>query len=312
MPRQYGSDQFRGKRNGLCGYVIKGKEGAFVRTINPNMSDRVKNAPEYANTRKYSRRFSMARSMASGQFNAQRFIAAYRGSSYTAFNLCKNLPLMQKKIYEYCVRVLNDDQNHEIGSQEMSGTGWQQGIVDLVNQYSANQLWQGSVQNFHVQVRYWTPSLPGGGKVYFQVPIYFNKMLRDMGYNYCAVVLRYVSSYVYYNTQHPGAEESSEARVERGLVTREVMRWEMDTSVGFTVDGTTILDETRGHRFARPDTNFCSYFVLQFCPYKGTRNNNIYQRSHNFYLAVQADEVNNLSIIPLDPSKQSDDDGVNM
>lgn len=312
MPRQYGSDQFRGKRNGLCGYVIKGKEGAFVRTINPNMSDRVKNAPEYANTRKYSRRFSMARSMASGQFNAQRFIAAYRGSSYTAFNLCKNLHTMQKKIYEYCTRVLNDDQAHEVGSQEMAGTAWQQGVVDLVNQYSANPLWQGSVQNFHIDLRYSTSSLQGGGKIYFQVPIYFNKMLRDMGYNYCAVVLRYVDTNVFYNTQFPGAEESSEPHVEKVEFTREVMRWEMDTSVGFTVDGTNFFDDFRGHRFARPATNMCSYFVLQFCPYKGTRNNNIYQRSHNFYLAIQADEINNLEIKPLDPSKESEDKGVNM
>lgn len=312
MPRQYGSDQFRGKRNGLCGYVIKGKEGAFVRTINPNMSDRVKNAPEYANTRKYSRRFAMARSMASGQFNAQRFVAASRGSSYASFNLCKNLPLMQKKIYEYCTRVLNDDQAHEIGSQEMAGTGWQQGIVDIVNQYSANQIWQGAVQNFHIDLRYSTPSLQGGGKVYFQIPQYFNKMLQGLGYNYCAVVLRYVHTYVAYNTQYPGAEESDEPRVERGFGTREVARWEMETSVGFTVDGTNFYDDLRGTRFVRPEKNFCSYFVLQFIPYKGTRSHSIYQRSHNFYLAVQADEINNLTITPINPGKEAGDDGVSM
>lgn len=312
MPRQYGSDQFRGKRNGLCGYVIKRKEGAFVRTINPNMSDRVKNAPEYENTRKYARRFAMARGMSVGQLKAQKFISSSRGHAYAAFNLCKNLPQMQKKIYEYCVRVLNDDQAHGVGSQEMAGTAWQQGIVDLVNQYSDNAIWQGSVLNYHIDLRYSTSSLQGGGKIYFQVPIWFNKMLRDMGYNYCAVVFRYVVTNVHYNTQYSGAEESDEPRVEKFEFTREIMRWEMDTSVGFTVDGTSFVDDMRGNRFSRPATNTCSYFVLQFVPYKGTRSNNIYQRSHNFYLAVQADEINNLSITPLDPSKQSDDEGVNM
>lgn len=296
MPIQIGANQFRGKRDGLNGYVVKGKEGAFVRTINPNMSNRVKTAPEYANTRKYSRRFSMARSMAVGQLVAQRFVS--QGFRYAAadFNLCKDLAKMQKKLYEYNLRVLAADTTHDVGSQEYRSARWQKGIVDIVNQFSPNPLMASAVENFKVQYKARINPTEGGGKIWFVMPIEFNNMLKSMGYDRCAVVLRYVCNSVHFNSQHQGSEVADTPKAEHLSESYEVMRWDFDTANAFTVDETSFVGK-EGHPLSYLGNNICPYFVLQVVPYKGPQRSTTYQQSHNFYIAALGYEMDNGGII---------------
>lgn len=294
MPIQIGANQFRGKRDGLNGYVVKGKEGAFVRTINPNMSNRVKTAPEYANTRKYSRRFSMARSMAVGQLVAQRFVS--QGFRYAAadFNLCKDLAKMQKKLYEYNLRVLAADTTHDVGSQEYRSARWQKGIVDIVNQFSPNPLLASAVEGFRVQYRARINPTDGGGKIWFVMPIEFNNMLHSMGYDRCAVVLRYVCNSVHFNSQHQGSEVADTPKAEHLKESYEVMRWDFDTTTAFSVDGTSFFGK-EGHPLSYLGNNICPYFVLQVVPYKGPQRSTTYQQSHNFYIAALGDELDGVN-----------------
>lgn len=296
MPIQIGANQFRGKRDGLNGYVVKGKDGAFVRTINPNMSNRVKTAPEYANTRKYSRRFSMARSMAVGQLVAQRFVS--QGFRYAAadFNLCKDLAKLQKKLYEYNLRVLAADTTHDVGSQEYRSARWQKGIVDIVNQFSPNPLLASAVENFKVQYKARINPKEGGGKISFVMPIEFNNMLQSMGYDRCAVVLRYVCNSVHFNSQHQGSEVTDTPKAEHLSESYEVMRWDFDNTNAFTVDETSFVGK-EGHPLKYLANNICPYFVLQVVPYKGPQRSTTYQQSHNFYIAALGYEMDGGGII---------------
>lgn len=66
MARQRGPHQLSGKINNLCYYEQKGIRGGLVRRINEAMSERVKSAPEFANTRNANSRFGMC-SMYAGQ-----------------------------------------------------------------------------------------------------------------------------------------------------------------------------------------------------------------------------------------------------
>lgn len=302
MPIQIGANQFRGKRDGLNGYVVKGKEGAFIRTINPNMSSRVKTAPEYANTRKYSRRFSMARSMAVGQLVSQRFVS--QGFRYSAadFNLCKDLAKLQKKLYEYNLRVLASDTTHDVGSQGFLGGRWQKGIVNIVNQFSPNPLLASCIEGFRVQYRARLNPTDGGGKIWFEMPIEFNNMLKSMGYDRCAVVLRYVCNSVHFNTQYSGAEVADTPQAEHLKYSYEIQRWDIDTSVGFTVPGTNFYGK-EGYPLQYLDTNICPYFVLQFVPYKGPQRSTTYQQSHNFYIAALGEELDG-SGVEMSPERE--------
>lgn len=116
----------RGKRDGLKYYSMKGVEQTIEAKINEGMSNRVKTAPEYANTRLNNAEFGAAGSAAGAML---RHLPLESRTVLAAFPAAK-----LGKEFKRIISMATADW----GKRGFSATGWQQMVVDAMNRLSKN------------------------------------------------------------------------------------------------------------------------------------------------------------------------------
>lgn len=116
----------RGKRDGLKYYSMKGVEQTIEAKINEGMSNRVKTAPEYANTRLNNAEFGAAGSAAGAML---RHLPLESRTVLAAFPAAK-----LGKEFKRIISMATADW----GKRGFSATGWQGLVVDAMNRLSKN------------------------------------------------------------------------------------------------------------------------------------------------------------------------------
>lgn len=122
MSKLYGLFDIRGKRDGYKYYGMKGVNGTIQAKINEGMSSRVKNSPEYANTRLNNAEFGAAGNMAGAIAKA----LTQRWRSVT-------VPFATAKMLPGIKLAMGQDATHPWGQRSLTGTDWQDGLRQQIN-----------------------------------------------------------------------------------------------------------------------------------------------------------------------------------
>lgn len=122
MSKLYGLFDIRGKRDGYKYYGMKGVTGTIQAKINEGMSSRVKNSPEYANTRLNNAEFGAAGNMAGAIAKA----LTQRWRSVT-------VPFATAKMLPGIKLAMGQDTTHSWGQRSLTGTDWQHNLRQQIN-----------------------------------------------------------------------------------------------------------------------------------------------------------------------------------
>lgn len=122
MSKLYGLFDIRGKRDGYKYYGMKGVNGTIQAKINEGMSSRVKNSPEYANTRLNNAEFGAAGNMAGAIAKA----LTQRWRSVT-------VPFATAKMLPGIKLAMGQDTTNPWGQRSLVGTDWQHNLRQQIN-----------------------------------------------------------------------------------------------------------------------------------------------------------------------------------
>lgn len=136
MAKQIGSIQFRGKMGDYSGYVVKGKTGAVIRSINPNMSSRVKTESEFENTRLYAEQFRLVKFFSNWAASALRPENGVVNGKKVLPNYGVNTETMNKELYQFLNAYIAEDSSREVGKRRLMGEYWQKELCYILNKYS--------------------------------------------------------------------------------------------------------------------------------------------------------------------------------
>lgn len=123
MPKQIGSRQIRGKVGTECFYFRKKMQTGLLRSINQQMSERVKTEINFANTRLYAREFGYAGRIAS----LSRYCLHFPGGVHSKPDCVNKLT----KLYR---QLLGGYGVGSFGSRSLYGLEWQNSIVPILNE----------------------------------------------------------------------------------------------------------------------------------------------------------------------------------
>lgn len=158
MPKQVGTYKVKGKMEGRSYYKPKYSEDHLLRTINPQMSERVKKDPKFLNTRKCAEEFGVATGMSRELFD---HLKSY-GANITNQTLCNKLTQ----------RLLSDvrhDTEHIFGQRMLNNRLWQVETRSFLN--TCSRPGWGSIypDNLSVEMQYEKTS--SGVRTHFHVHI---------------------------------------------------------------------------------------------------------------------------------------------
>lgn len=159
MAKQSGIHQLKGKVRGMSYYRQKGVEDGLARQINQGLSKRVKEDPGYANTRLNNAEFGSAGSFAG---------ACIRMISERKRTMLKDFATgaLAKAVRD----VILEDTTHPWGERRLSGTDWQEEMLQRISTYSkvdfssfVGGVWDMAVADADPDAT-WTPNaeLPAG------------------------------------------------------------------------------------------------------------------------------------------------------
>lgn len=148
MAKQSGIHQLRGKVGDMSYYRQAGVESGLVRRINEGMSARVKNSPEYANTRLNNEEFRTAAKIAAAASHS--VIPAWR-SMFRRFAQANMVKRIQEQI--------KMDTTHAWGNRMPAGNMGRL-AAELLENYAKAGLYQGQYGNVT-----WAPSYSQEGEI---------------------------------------------------------------------------------------------------------------------------------------------------
>lgn len=125
MAKQSGIHQIKGKIGKISYYRQKGVTDGLARSINEGLSNRVKTAEEYENTRLNAAEFGSAASFAG---------ACIRSISERKRSMLKNFATGD--CAKFVREIILADGTHNWGERQLVGTGWQDGLRQRLNQYA--------------------------------------------------------------------------------------------------------------------------------------------------------------------------------
>lgn len=134
MPKQAGTYKVRGKMDGKSYYQPKNTDTHLFRSINQQMSERVKTEPNYAKTRAYAAEFGVCTELSKSIFNV--FNRWYPNSMINK----SSAPLSKLLIED-----LRNDDIHVLGNRQLMGNTWQDGVVRLLNNNSKSKPASGGI-----------------------------------------------------------------------------------------------------------------------------------------------------------------------
>lgn len=122
MPKQSGIYQIKGKFEQRSYYRPKNMSTGVFRSINQQMSERVKTEPNYAITRKYAGEFGCASSWAN------------KTTSYlNTLTPISNLTKKRTDIAQSALGMIRQDTEHEFGKRTLTIEGWQEIMKSQLN-----------------------------------------------------------------------------------------------------------------------------------------------------------------------------------
>lgn len=122
MPKQSGIYQIKGKFEQRSYYRPKNMPTGVFRSINQQMSERVKTEPNYAITRNYAGEFGCACSWANQ-------VTSYLNTLAPISNLVKK----RTDIAQSALGLIRQDTEHEFGKRTLIVNGWQETMMLLLN-----------------------------------------------------------------------------------------------------------------------------------------------------------------------------------
>lgn len=125
MAKQSGIHQIKGKVGKMSYYRQKGVTDGLARSINEGLSNRVKTAEEYENTRLNAAEFGSAASFAG---------ACIRAISERKRSMLKNFATGD--CAKFVREIILADSTHNWGERQLVGTDWQDGLRQRLNQYA--------------------------------------------------------------------------------------------------------------------------------------------------------------------------------
>lgn len=125
MAKQSGIHQIKGKVGKMSYYRQKGVTDGLARSINEGLSNRVKTAEEYENTRLNAAEFGSAASFAG---------ACIRSISERKRSMLKNFATGD--CAKFVREIILADGTHNWGERQLVGNGWQDGLRQRLNQYA--------------------------------------------------------------------------------------------------------------------------------------------------------------------------------
>lgn len=114
MPKQVGTYKVKGKMEGRSYYKPKYSEDHLLRSINPQMSERVKTDPKFVNTRKCAEEFGVATGMSQELFD---HLKSY-GANITNQTL-------RNKLTQQLLKDVRHDTEHIFGQRTLNNRLWQ-------------------------------------------------------------------------------------------------------------------------------------------------------------------------------------------
>lgn len=123
MPKQSGIYQIKGKFENRSYYKPKNMSTGIFRSINQQMSERVKTEPNFANTRANAGEFGCATSFANQ-------IANYLATLAPVTNLAKK----RGDIAHSALGMIRQDNTHIFGQRSLRVNGWQDTMMTMLNQ----------------------------------------------------------------------------------------------------------------------------------------------------------------------------------
>lgn len=134
MPKQLGTYKVRGKMDGKSYYKPKNTEDYLFRSINQQMSERVKTEPKFAKTRAYAAEFGVCAELSNS------IVSVFNRRFPNALAHKSNAPLT--KLF---MDILNQDQDHPLGQRQLMGGTWQKSVITHLNNMSKSKPSAGSV-----------------------------------------------------------------------------------------------------------------------------------------------------------------------
>ena len=122
MPKQSGIYQIKGKFEQRSYYRPKNMSTGVFRSINQQMSERVKTDPNYAITRNYAGEFGCASSWANKTTSYLNTLAPI-----------SNLTKKRTDIAQSTLGMIRQDTAHEFGKRTLTIDGWQETMMSLLN-----------------------------------------------------------------------------------------------------------------------------------------------------------------------------------
>lgn len=126
MAKQTGTYRIKGAHQGICYYRVKGGIGDVLRTINPAMSKRVKEDPEFLNLRKWQEEFKTYTS-------AAHSIYACTGEALDSDVIHVYKPRTLANLTKLMRQYLQDGATAPIGERDFRDNGWQRAATNFLN-----------------------------------------------------------------------------------------------------------------------------------------------------------------------------------
>lgn len=134
MPKQLGTYKVRGKMDGKSYYKPKNTEDYLFRSINQQMSERVKTEPKFAKTRAYAAEFGVCAEL------SKSIVSVFNRRFPNALARKSNAPLT--KLF---MDTLKQDQDNPLGQRQLIGYTWQDGVINHLNNMSKSKPSAGGV-----------------------------------------------------------------------------------------------------------------------------------------------------------------------
>lgn len=122
MPIQAGTYKVRGKMENRSYYKPKYSAHHLVRSINQQMSERVKTEPGFANTRKYAAEFGVSSGMSNEIFGVLKNCGCV-----------VNNPRLRSRLASILLEYVKTDTEHALGQRTLNNYFWQNNVRSFLN-----------------------------------------------------------------------------------------------------------------------------------------------------------------------------------
>lgn len=187
MAKQKGTIQIKGRLRNESYYFLKGGKSGFIRTIDPNASERVKTGENYAGFRARGAEFG----------SIGKFVSLWFGAMSGTCGFTQSRDRVSA-VTRYLLPYLNADTEHEVGSRDIRYSGFQKGFIEQIQRYSKHDpyaLYRGMV---NIEVAERLQGQPVNVTINFYFPSALYSYMQYLGINRLRITFFTLFSYAPY------------------------------------------------------------------------------------------------------------------